>query len=62
VDHRSIEMLTARLAAVDLRCSVLEVAEELPRIYRDLADALGPAEAGRRFDTALTRALAATAA
>ncbi|WP_052665398.1 hypothetical protein [Nitriliruptor alkaliphilus] len=62
MDPRSIEMLTIRLAAVDLRCSVLEVAEELPRIYRDLADALGPAEAGRRFDTALTRALAATAA
>jgi len=61
VDPRSIEMLTVRLAAVDLRTAVLEVAEELPRIYRDLADALGPAEARHRFDTALTRALAATA-
>jgi hypothetical protein len=59
MDPRSIEMLTARLAATDLRCAVLEVAEELPRIYRDLVDALGPAEAGRRFDTALVRALAA---
>jgi hypothetical protein len=54
-------MLTARLAATDLRCAVLEVAEELPRIYRDLVDALGPAEAGRRFDTALVQALAITA-
>lgn len=61
MDPRSIEMLTARMAAFDLRCSVLEVAEELPRIYRELADALGPAEAGRRFDTALTQALATTA-
>lgn len=61
MDPRSIETLTERLSAVDLRCSVLEVAEELPRIYRDLADALGTAEARRRFDTALTRALEATA-
>jgi hypothetical protein len=61
MDPRSIEMLTARLAATDLRCAVLEVAEELPRIYRDLVDALGPAEAGRRFDAALIQALAVTA-
>lgn len=61
MDPRSIEMLTVRMAAFDLRCSVLEVAEGLPRIYRELADALGPAEARRRFDTALTQALAATA-
>lgn len=61
VDPSSIEALAARLAAVDLRTAVLEVAEELPRIYRELVDTLGPVEAGRRFDTALTQALAATA-
>lgn len=60
MDPTSIEVLTARLAATDLRGGVLEIAEELPRIYRDLADALGPAEAYRRFDTALVRALATT--
>lgn len=58
MDPRSIEVLTARLAAADLRGGVLEIAEELPRIYRDLAEALGPVEAHHRFDTALQQALA----
>jgi hypothetical protein len=58
VDPRSVEVLVGRLAAVDLRLGVLDVAEELPRIFRDLVDALGVTEAQRRFDEALAQVLA----
>jgi hypothetical protein len=54
MDQHSVESVAARIAAVDPRGGTLEVAGTLPRIFKELVAVLGPAEAGRRFDEALT--------
>lgn len=56
-DHWELEALTRRIAAVDPTGPVPEAAAELTRLHRELAAALGPEQARRRFDEALRRAL-----
>ncbi|WP_130649795.1 hypothetical protein [Egicoccus halophilus] len=56
----SVEVLADRLRSADLRGDTLGLAHGLPRLYRELAAAVGAAEAGRRFDRVLAVALATT--
>ena len=53
----TIDAITARLLALDLRGGTTDLARELPAIHRQLVAQLGPIEAQQRFDAALRAAV-----
>lgn len=53
----TIDDLTSRMLALDLRGDTTDLARELPALHRQLVAAVGAPEAQRRFDAALRAAV-----